>query len=296
MCYEHGGMIDDGTIYRLGDMNFRWIGGNDTSGLWLREQAQARGMNAWVRSSTDQLHNIAVQGRLSREILAQIFWTPPTQPTINELPWFRFTIARLGGFDGPAVVISRTGYSGELGYEIFCHPKDAVQIFDAVWEVGAPLGMKPLGLAALDMMRIEAGLIFAGSEFDDQTDPYEAGIGFTVPLKSKTDDFIGRAALEERKAHPHRKLVGFEVEGGTIPSSGDCIRLGRAQVGEITSAMRSPILGGVIALGRVATAHADIGTELEIGQLDGQQKRLTARITPFPHFNLDKSRVKGDYS
>ncbi|MEM9851210.1 MAG: DUF1989 domain-containing protein [Pseudomonadota bacterium] len=296
MCYDHGGMIDDGTIYRLGDTNFRWIGGNDTSGAWLRQQAKERGLNAWVRNSTDQLHNIAVQGRLSRDILAQIFWTPPTQPTIEELAWFRLTIARVGDYTGTPVVISRTGYSGELGYEIFCHPKHASEVFDRVWEVGAPLGMKPLGLAALDMMRIEAGLIFAGSEFDDQTDPFEAGIGFTVPLKSKNDDFIGRAALEERKAHPHRKLVGFEVESGVVPSPGDCVRHGRAQVGEITSAVKSPFLGKVIALGRVAATHAEPGTVLEIGQLDGLQKRLRARVVPFPHFDPAKDRVKGHYA
>ena len=295
MCYDHGGMIDDGTIYRLGDMNFRWIGGNDTSGLWLREQAEKRGLNAWVRSSTDQLHNIAVQGRHARDILSKVFWTPPTQPTIEELPWFRLTIARLGDYGGRPVVISRTGYSGELGYEVFCHPKDAVEIFDAIWAAGDPYGLTPLGLAALDMIRIEAGLIFAGSEFDDTTDPFEAGIGFTVPLKSKEDDFIGRAALEERKAHPHRKLVGFDIEGGVIPSPGDCIRLGKAQVGEVTSAMKSPVLGKVIALGRVATAHAAPGTALEIGQLDGQQKRLSAVVTGFPHFDPTKARVKGEY-
>ena len=295
MCYDHGGMIDDGTVYRLGDMNFRWIGGNDTSGLWLREQAEKRGLNAWVRSSTDHLHNIAVQGRHSREILSKIFWTPPQQPTIEELPWFRLTIARVGDFDGTSVVISRTGYSGELGYEIFCHPKDAVEIFDRVWEEGQPYGITPLGLGALDMLRIEGGLIFAGSEFDDTTDPMEAGIGFTVPLKSKEDDFIGRAAIEERKAHPHRKLVGFEIEGGTVPSPGDCVRIGKAQVGEITSAVKSPILGKVIALGRVSVAHADIGTDIEIGQLDGQQKRLKAKVVPFPHFDPTKERVKGNY-
>ena len=145
------------------------------------------------------------------------------------------------------------------------------------------------------MMRIEAGLIFAGSEFDDTTDPFEAGIGFTVPLKSKEDDFVGRAALEERKAHPHRRLVGFEIEGGTVPSPGDCVRIGKAQVGEITSAVKSPVLGKVIALGRVATAHAEIGTDIEIGQLDGQQKRLKARVVPFPHFDPGKDRVKGNY-
>ena len=295
MCYEHGGMIDDGTIYRLGETNFRWIGGNDTSGLWLKEQAEARGLNAWVRPSTEQLHNIAVQGRHSRDILAGVFWTPPTQPTVEELPWFRLTIARIGDYSGTSVVISRTGYSGELGYEIFCHPKDAVEVFDAVWEAGKPFGMQPLGLAALDMMRIEAGLIFAGSEFDDTTDPFEAGIGFTVPLKTKEDDFIGRAALEERKTHPHRKLVGLEIEGGVIPSPGDCIRLGKAQVGEVTSAMKSPYLGKVIALGRVAVTHAEVGTKLEIGQLDGQQKRLRAVVCPFPHFDPKKERVKGNY-
>ncbi|MGV6847438.1 MAG: DUF1989 domain-containing protein [Marinibacterium sp.] len=295
MCYDHGGMIDDGTIYRLGDTNFRWIGGNDTSGLWLGEQAEKHGLNAWVRPSTDQLHNIAVQGRHSRDILSRVFWTPPTQPGIDELPWFRLTVARVGDYSGTAVVISRTGYSGELGYEIFCHPKDAVEVFDKVWEAGQPFGLTPLGLAALDMMRIEAGLIFAGSEFDDTTDPFEAGIGFTVPLKTKEDDFIGRAALEERKAHPHRKLVGFEIEGGVVPSPGDCVRVGRAQVGEITSAVKSPVLGRVIALGRVATAHADPGTDIEIGQLDGLQKRLKARIVPFPHFDPTKQRVRGIY-
>ena len=296
MCYEHGGMIDDGTVYRLGDTNFRWVGGNDTSGLWLREQATKRGLNAWVRSSTDQLHNIAVQGRFSREILSEVFWTAPTQATIDELAWFRFAVARLGDVSGRAVVISRTGYSGELGYEIFCHPKDAVEIFDAVWKAGEPYGMTPLGLAALDMLRIEGGLIFAGSEFDDQTDPMEAGIGFTVPLKSKLDDFIGRSAIEERKAHPHRKLVGFEIESGTVPSPGDCVRVGKAQVGEITSAMRSPILGKVIALGRVAIAHSTPGTQIEIGQLDGQQKRLKAVVSAFPHFDPTKERVKGNYT
>ncbi len=295
MCYEHGGMIDDGTVYRLGETNFRWIGGNDTSGLWLKEQAEKHGLNAWVRNSTDQLHNIAVQGRHSRDILSKIFWAPPQQPTIEELPWFRLTIARVGDHSGTSVVISRTGYSGELGYEIFCHPKDAPEIFDKVWEVGQEYGLTPLGLGALDLMRIEAGLIFAGSEFDDTTDPWEAGIGFTVPLKSKEDDFIGRAALEERKAHPHRKLVGLDIEGGVVPSPGDCIRMGKAQVGEVTSAMKSPILGKVIALGRVATAHAEIGTEIEIGQLDGMQKRLKATVSAFPHFDPTKERVKGNY-
>lgn len=296
ICYDHGGMIDDGTLFRLGENNFRWVGGNDTSGLWIREQAVKLGLNAWVRSSTDQLHNVAVQGPKSRDILKDILWTAPDKPTVEELGMFRFTPARLNDFDGTSIVLGRAGYSGELGYEIFCHPKDAEEVFDTIWKAGEPHGLVPLGLAALDMVRIEAGLIFAGSEFDDQTDPFEAGIGFTVPLKSKNDDFIGRAALEERKAHPQRKMVGLEIEAGLVPSPGDCLRIGKAQVGEVTSALKSPILGKVIALARVDVTHAEHGTEIEVGQLDGQQKRLKAKVVPYPHFDPTKERVKGNYA
>ncbi len=295
MCYEHGGMIDDGTVFRLGENNFRWIGGCDSSGKWLRDQAEKHNLNAWVKSSTDQLHNIAVQGPLSREILASILWTPPTHARVDDLAWFRFTTARIGDLHGTPVVLSRTGYSGELGYEIFCHPTAAEEVFDAIWKVGEPKGMVPLGLAALDMLRIEAGLIFAGYDFSDETDPFEAGVGFTVPLKTQQDDFIGRKAIEERKSHPHRKLVGLEIEGGIVPRHGDCLHIGKAQIGVVTSAVKSPYLGKTIALARVDICHCEIGTKLEIGQLDGEQKRLKAEVVRFPHFDPTKERVRGNY-
>ena len=292
VCYEHGGMIDDGTVYRLGHDNFRWIGGNDVSGLWMREQAEKLGLEAFVRSSTDQMHNIAVQGPNSRDLLKEVIWTPPAQTALEELQWFRFCVGRIGEFAGPPVVVSRTGYSGELGYEIFCHPKDAKAVFDAVWQAGQKHGLKPLGLEALDMVRIEAGLIFAGYEFCDQTDPFEAGIGFTVPLKSKTDDFIGRDALIERKAHPRRKLVGLEIASEEAAGNGDPLYAGRAQIGEITSAVRSPTLKKHIALARVDITHASEGTRLDIGKLDNAQKRLPATITAFPHYDPKKLRPR----
>jgi aminomethyltransferase len=295
VCHEHGGMIDDGIVFRLGLNNFRWVGGSDLSGLHLREVASAQGWDVHVKTATDQLCNIAVQGPRSRDILRGIVWTAPTQPAIDELAPFRFAIARIRAFNGTPIVLSRTGYTGELGFEIFCHPKDAEAVFDAVWEAGQPHGLIPFGLAALDMVRIEAGLVFAGAEFCDQTDPFEAGIGFTVPLKTKTDDFIGRAALERRAAHPQRRLVGLDIEGGIVPARGDGLFVGRARVGEVTSATRSPILGRVIALARLDIAHAGLGTELEVGQLDGQQKRLPARVVRTPHFDPGKERVKGNY-
>lgn len=293
MCYEHGGMIDDGTVFRLGRDQFRWIGGDDYGGVWIREQAEKLGMKAMVRSSTDQLHNLAVQGPNSREILRRMVWTAPHQPTIPELGWFRFTVGRLGGPDGAPVVVSRTGYTGELGFEIFCHPKDGNAVYDAVWTHGADLGLRPMGLAALDMVRIEAGLIFAGYDFSDQTDPFEAGIGFTVPLKGKTDDFIGRDALIRRKENPLHKFVGLEIDSNVEVGHGDCLHVGRAQVGVVTSAMRSPLLGKNIALARVDVAHAAPGTALEIGKLDGHQKRLPAVIVPLSHYDPKKTRPQG---
>ncbi|MBY5719996.1 DUF1989 domain-containing protein [Rhizobium leguminosarum] len=292
MCYENGGMIDDGTLFRLGDKNFRWIGGDDFSGIWLRQQAEKKGFKAWVRSSTDQMHNIALQGPKSRDILKEIIWTAPRQPTISELEWFRFTVGRIGGFEGAPIVVSRTGYTGELGYEIFCHPKDALTVFDAVWEAGQPHGLKPMGLEALDMVRIEAGLIFAHHEFTDQTDPFEAGIGFTVPLKSKQDDFIGREALIRRKEHPRHLLVGLDIKANETVGHGDCVHIGRAQVGVITSATRSPVLGKTIALARIDVMHASPGTEVEIGKLDGHQKRLPATIVPLSHYDPQKMRPR----
>ena len=292
MCHPHGGMIDDGTLFRLGAQNFRWIGGSDEGGVWMREEAARLGLNVLIRSSTDQLHNLAVQGPKSRELMAQIVWTPPHQPAIAELGWFRFTVGRIGGPQGVPVVVSRTGYTGELGYEIFCHPRQGDLVFDAVWQAGQPLGLRPMGLAGLDLVRIEAGLVFAGYDFSDQTDPFEAGVGFTVPLKSKTADFVGREALLRRKDHPSRKFVGLQIDGQEPVGHGDPIRIGRAQVGEICSAMRSPRSGQMIALARLDVAHAEIGTAVEVGRLDGQQKRIAAQVSAFPHYDPQKERPR----
>ncbi len=292
MCYETGGMLDDGTAFRMGPDNFRWIGGDDYGGVWLREQAEKLGLKVWVKSSTDQIHNISVQGPKSREILNQVVWTKPAQPTMEELGWFRFTIGRIGDLNGPSILVSRTGYTGELGFEVWCHPKDAPALWDAVWEAGQAHQIAPLGLDALDMLRIEAGLIFYGYEFCDQTDPFEAGIGFTVPLKSKEDDFIGRESLIRRKENPQKKLVGLELHDNEPAANGDSVHMGRGQVGEITSGVRSPILKKNIALCRIDVNYAEIGTEVEVGKIDGHQKRIPATVVRFPHYDPEKIRVR----
>ena len=294
MCNETGGMIDDGTVFRLNQHNFRWVGGSDSSGLWLRKQAEERSLKAWVKSSTQELANLQVQGPMSRDVLKEVVWTRPDQASIAELGWFRFSIARMNSPDGIPILVSRTGYSGELGYEIFCHPRDAAE----VWEIirgQSVCDVKPMGLGALDLLRIEAGLIFAGHEFSDQTDPFEAGIPFAVPLSSKTDDFIGREALEKRKASPQRKLIGLKLANREAAEHGDGVYVGRFKVGEITSSCVSPVLKETIALCRMNVEYSQDGTEVEIGKLDQHQKRIPAMVVPFPHFDPSKSRVRGNY-
>jgi aminomethyltransferase len=291
LCNETGGMIDDATVFRLGENNFRFVGGDPYDGVWLREVAERGDMRAWVKPSTDQLHNLAVQGPHSREALASIVWTPPTQPSLEELKWFRFLIGRIGSHDGIPIIVSRTGYTGELGYEVWCHPSDGPAVWDAIWAAGEPYGIKPLGLEALDMLRIESGLIFAGYEFDDQVDPFEAGIGFAVALANE-EDFIGREALVDRQAHPHRRLVGLELDGNETAGHGDPVYIGRQRVGVVTSGTRSPTLKRSIALARSAVQYAEIGTEVEVGKLDGLQKRIAARVVRFPFYDPDKTRPR----
>ena len=291
MCYEHGGMIDDGTVFRL----WRQQLPVDRRQRPFRTLAARAGGEARARRVGQDLDRTACEhcGARSEES-GNSGAHPVDGPHVAEhrgarlVPVLGCAASRLSmawrwSYPGP-------GYTGELGYELFCHPKDARSLFEAVMQAGEPYGISPFGLGALDMVRIEAGLVFAGCEFTDQTDPFEAGIGFTVPLKSKTDDFIGRPALERRKAHPMRRLVGLDLEGKLVPSTGDCVRVGRAQVGEITSAVRSPILGKVIALCRMDVTHATLGTEVEVGQLDGHQKRIPARVVAFPHFDPQKQR------
>ena len=240
---------------------------------------------------TEQIHNGAVQGPKSRDTLRPLIWTPGGRSTLDELGVFRFTVGRIGGYDGIPVIVSRTGYTGELGYEVFCSPSDAPAVWDAIMEAGAPYGITPFGFDALDMVRIEAGLAFGGYEFCSATDPFEAGIGFSVPSK-KDEDYIGKAALERRRQNPARKLVGLEIEGNERAGHGDKVYMGRAEIGVVTSGMRSPILKKTIALARLDVAHAAVGTRVAIGKLDGHKKRLDATVVRFPFYDPEKTRVK----
>ena len=232
--------------------------------------------------------NLALQGPKSRDILREIVFTQPTRPSLENLKWFGFTVARLHDRDGPMFMLCRSGFTGELGYEIFCDRNDATAIWDGIMEAGAPHGLVPMGGTALDMLRIEAGLMVAGAEFGPEADAMESGLGVAVDFKKP--DFIGRAALERNAAAVRRKLVGLHFSGSEAPMHGDGVFVGREQVGVITSACMSPHFGHAIAMARVAIEDAELGNELEVGKLDGHMKRLPGKVVSLPF--LDPKREK----
>lgn len=197
----HGGMIDDGIVFCLADAAYRYVGNCDTDGLWLQKVAQEQGLAVTVANSSDRWHNLALQGPYSRELLRALVDIDAAWPItdLSELKFFRFVTSTVAGIP---VLLSRTGYTGELGYELFVHPSRGADLWDVLMQAGAAYDLLPLGMQALDRARIEAGLLASGREFNDLISPYQAGIGWSVAMKTKPD-FIGRAALEKLRDRPH---------------------------------------------------------------------------------------------
>lgn len=292
ICNETGGMIDDGTLFKMSDQAFRWICGDPYTGRWLRELAWNTDHQVKIRESSEQIHNVAVQGPNSRSLLQELVWTPEHQTALADLNWFHFTVGRLGGERGLPIMVSRTGYTGELGFEVWCHPDDAPTVWDAIWEKGQAYGIAPMGFDALDKLRIEAGLIFSEHEFCPQTNPFEAGIGFTTPLKTNDENFVGREAIERQAPESRHKLMGLMVESNEPIHHGDEVFHGRFPVGIVTSATFSPVLKKQIALCRLAPDFAKVGIDLEVGQLDGLKKRIPVNVVSLPFYDPERTRVR----
>ncbi len=290
MCDETGSVIDDGTLFRLTPDTFRWCCGSDDSGLQLKTVAEAEGFNVWIKSLYSSMPNLAVQGPNSRELMKRIAFTQPTHSDVAQLKWFGSTIARLHDREGEPFQLTRSGYTGELGYEIFCHEKSALAIWDAIMDAGEDLGITPMGLQALDTIRIEAGLMAGGAEFSPDVDAFEAGLGFAVDLKK--NQFIGMDALKRNAEHPRRVLKGLQFKGHEAPLHGDPVMVGRRHVGVVTSATVSPALDCAIAMARVSIEHAQTGNEIETGKLDSHGKRLIAEICDIPFVDPTRSRAR----
>lgn len=285
----HGGMIDDGIVFCLSETHYRYVGNCDTNGLWLQRVARQQGWQVEIEAVSDRLHNLALQGPLARDILRPLIEPSAQVPSLEELGYFRFAHIKIAEIP---VLLSRTGYTGELGYELFVHPRDGARLWEVLMQAGQPFELLPMGMQALNRARIEAGLLAAGYEFDDLISPYQAGIGWAVALQKP--DFIGKTALEQIKAHPPQVAVGLVLEGNEVASSGQWLHpIGEHwRVGRVTSATFSPILDRSIALAQVVPEYAASGTELQVGVMDGMKRRIKAAVGPLSAYDPTKSRVK----
>jgi aminomethyltransferase len=285
----HGGIIDDGIVFCFGPMHYRYVGNCDTDGDWLQRVAQQQEWQVTIEAVSDRLHNLALQGPDSRNLLRSLLTFADPTHSLNTLSYFQFAIANVGSIP---VLISRTGYTGELGYELFIHPYDGERLWNLLMQVGKPFGLMPLGMQALNRARIEAGLLAAGSEFDDLISPYQAGIGWAVAMKKP--DFIGKTALEKIRDRPPRVGVGLVLDGPEVAAHGQAVyaKGDRWRIGQITSATFSPILNCSIAMAQIVPEYAELGTTVEVGLLDGLKRRVCATVGPLAAFDPTKSRVR----
>jgi aminomethyltransferase len=216
---------------------------------------------------------VAIQGPRSLEILRPL--------TDVDLDGLRYYAIAEGSVAGVPALVARTGYTGEDGFEVFVDTGHAGEVWDALMTAGEPEGIAPIGLGARDTLRLEAGMPLYGNELDDETNPFEAGLGRVVKL-DKPEDFVGKAALERvARDGVERKLVGLIVRGRGIARHGYPILNGERRTGVVTSGTQSPTLGEPIAMGYVATADAEPGTMLGV-EIRGQS--VPAEVVPLPFY------------
>lgn len=305
-CDSAGKVIDDGTVTRLETDRFRMTSA-DPSFRWLHENAV--GMQVGIEDVSDSTAALALQGPSSRTILEKL-----TESSLADLKYFRSTNATARGVP---ITISRTGFTGDLGYELWMDPQHAIAVWDALIAVGTPYGITPTGMLALDMARIEAGLMLADVDYvsahkalipSQTSSPFELGLGWTVKLDK--DFFVGRDALAAEQARDHAwRFVGIHVEWeplerlyaevGLPPRlpmvawrTSVPIYRGADQVGYATSGCWSPLLKQYIALAHLPSEHANVGTPVEMEvTVEHKRKRAPARIVKTPFFNPARKRA-----
>jgi glycine cleavage system aminomethyltransferase T len=272
---EDGGIVNDPVLLRLGEDHF-WLSLADSDVLlWARALAYGMGFNVQIREA--DVAPVQVQGPRSKEVMLELFGPE----LIEEMPYYHMTPARL---DGMEVVVSRTGYSAEVGYEIYLYDasRDAVKLWNTVMEAGFPYGMSPIG--PNHIRRIEAGMLAYGADMNLDTNPYEVGLGWMVKL-DQGGDFLGKEALRRVKAEGvKRKLVGVEIEGEPLGGYVDGsmvdffpVFLDGLKIGQVTSACYSPRLEKNIGYAMVPVQYSAEGTELVVETSLGLAAALLAR-------------------
>jgi aminomethyltransferase len=275
-CREDGNPIDDLLVYRGPDEVFLVVNASNTAAdlAWIREHAL--GANVSVEDQTDSLAMLALQGQESQAVL---------QPLVPDLDlasvgYYRFGFATLCGI--PHTRVSRTGYTGEDGFEVYVPKAEAVRIWNAIARAGEPRSVRPIGLGARDTLRLEAGMPLYGHEIDAEHNPIEAGLAFGVSFHPDKGDWIGRAALERVRAHPKRKLVGIRSDGPRVPRQGYKLFDGARELGAVCSGSPSPTLGTNIGTAYVPLDSGSDGAKVEI---DIKGKRQAATFCALPFFS-----------
>lgn len=273
MCYEDGGTVDDLMIYRLSQTAFMLVvnaANIDKDFDWLSRHLE-RDANLVNQSTAIAL--LAVQGPEAIKVIQKI-----TDFDLNGIQHFKFRENVI--LDGISSLVSRTGYTGEDGFELYCPWDQAPRLWDKLIESGKEDGLLPCGLGARDTLRFEARLPLYGQELSPTISPLEAGIGFAVKL-GKHQDFIGKNALAEQKEKGlPRKVVGIEMIDRAIPRTHYSVYSGTEEIGAVTTGTQSPTLGKNLGLALIDTAHTSIGTEVEV-DIRGKRKRAKIVKTPF---------------
>ncbi len=286
ICDDQGKMIMDGTIFKLADDHCFSITSYDSDLEWFRSVAADRSLDVQVEDVTARMPHLQVQGPKAREVLGPII----EGTDIAALRYFRF-IPDGVTVGGVPVLLSRTGYSGELGYEIYCEPDDAPALWNAVLAAGKPHGLLPIGLSAIETLRIESGLLFPDVDyFPRATDPFEVRLDNVVKV-DKPGDFVGREALRAiaRDGTP-RLLTTLRVEGDEVPEYGAAVTLDGADVGILRSPCQSPTFDHVIGMASIDRALNRDGQELEVA-LGGGVLKATV-VAAFPLYDSEKKRPR----
>jgi len=300
-CDERGKLIDDGTVCRLDETMFRWTAA-EPNYRWFN--LNARGLDVHIEDISREVGALALQGPTSRAVLESA-----TGEDWSDLKYFRRRPTKVAGFP---VDVTRTGYTGDLGYELWVEASRAVDLWDALFRVGSAFGLRPVGTAALDVLRVEAGLILIGAEFTSVRDaftaeqeysPFELGFSRLVDLKKAR--FVGKRALaaEQAAGGPPRRLVGLEFDWADIEGSFERhglptvlspetstspvpLYVGGRQVGKATSTTWSPALKKIIALALVEKAFGDLGARLDVEwTVQATRERVGATVVELPFFD-----------
>lgn len=275
-CKEDGNPIDDVLVYRGEEEVFIVVNASNTEAdlAWLREHAGA--FDVVIEDQTQELAMLALQGQASETILQRVI----SGYDLSSLGYYKFGFGEVCGLANSR--ISRTGYTGEDGFEVYFPWDEAPRVWEELLAAGSDDGLAPIGLGARDTLRLEAGMALYGHEIDLEHNPVEAGLNFAVSFKEEKGDWIGREALAAVKANPQRALVGITTDGKRVPRQGYRLFVGDREVGEVCSGAVSPTLDTNIGTAYLPIELAEPGQAVD---MDLRGKRQACQVVKLPFFS-----------